>query len=180
VKGIIFEVVEEVVTQRFGEDTWDELLIEAGVDGVWTTLGNYPDDQLGAIVVAASERLGVPVPDVLRLLGRAAFAGLVAHHSDLVEGHRSCRTLLLDLNGIIHPEVVKMYPDAEVPWFGVTESGDTMEIVYRSVRSLGAFAEGLIQGAGDHFGETVELLEVEDRGTECRFVIRVEPASRSV
>jgi hypothetical protein len=176
VKGIIFEVVEEVVIERFGEDAWDELLVDAGVDGVWTTLGSYPDAQLGAIVAAAADRLGVSTPDVLRLVGRAAFAGLAAHHPELLDGHRSSRTVLMDLNGIIHPEVMKLYPDATVPWFGVTDLGETMEIVYRSERSLGPLAEGLVQGAGDHFGELVEVLEGDDRGTECHFVIRVHPA----
>jgi hypothetical protein len=179
VKGIIFEVVEEVVIQKFGEDTWDELLADAGVDGVWTTLGSYPDEQLGAIVAAAADRLGVSTPDVLRLVGRAAFSGLVAHHPELLDGHQSSRSVLMGLNAIIHPEVMKLYPDATVPWFGVTEQGELMEIVYRSDRSLGPLAEGLAQGAGDHFGEVVEVLEVDDRGAECRFTIRVRPADRS-
>ena len=58
-KGIIFNLVEEVVTAAYGEDTWDSLLDEAGLDGSYTSLGSYPDEDLFQLVGAASKALGV-------------------------------------------------------------------------------------------------------------------------
>ena len=45
-KGIIFNLLEEVVTQAHGEEVWDQLLDAAQVDGAFTSLGNYPDEDL--------------------------------------------------------------------------------------------------------------------------------------
>ena len=57
-KGLIFNVVEEVVTELYDADTWDDLLDAAGVDGAYTALGNYDDDELIGIVDAASTATG--------------------------------------------------------------------------------------------------------------------------
>jgi len=43
VKGIIFNVAEEVVTDLYGADAWDSLLASAELEGAYTSLGNYDD-----------------------------------------------------------------------------------------------------------------------------------------
>jgi hypothetical protein len=177
-KGVVFILVEEFVTEQFGDEAWDALLDDAGLDGVWTTLESYPDEQLGMLVEAAALRFDLPAQQVQRLVGQGTFSGLAAQHPELLADHVSCRTVLLDLNGIIHPEVMKLYPGAEVPWFEVTEQADgLLHLYYRSQRALGPLAEGLVVGAGAYFDETVELLSVEDAGEECRMVIRIVPMS---
>lgn len=55
-KGVVFNIVEEFVTEGWSVDDWDDLLDEAGLDGAYTTLGTYPDAQLGALVEAAAAR----------------------------------------------------------------------------------------------------------------------------
>jgi hypothetical protein len=178
VKGVVFILVEEFVTDQFGAEAWDGLLEAAGLDGVWTTLGSYPDEQLTMLVDAAAERFELPPHQVQRLVGQGTFSGLAAQHPELLEDHKSSRTVLLDLNGIIHPEVMKLYPGAEVPWFEVTEQADgLLHLHYRSRRALGPLAEGLVVGAAAYFGETVELLSVVDTGEECQMVICIEPSS---
>ena len=37
-KGIIYNLLEEVVSAEHGEDTWDALVDAAGVDGIYTSL----------------------------------------------------------------------------------------------------------------------------------------------
>ena len=44
-KGVIFNVIEEVVGDLFGDETWDDLLETAEVDGAYTALGNYADTE---------------------------------------------------------------------------------------------------------------------------------------
>jgi len=41
-KGIVFNLLEEVVTTHHGSDTWDLLLDTARLDGAYTSLGSYP------------------------------------------------------------------------------------------------------------------------------------------
>jgi len=65
-KGVVFNLLERLVARDFGEDTWDALLDASGLDGVYTSLGSYPDEHLGKLVGAASEALALP-PDLADL-----------------------------------------------------------------------------------------------------------------
>ena len=65
-KGIIFNLVEEVVTNDHGQDAWDDILASADVDGAYTAVGSYSDDELLAIVGAAAAATGLSEDDVLR------------------------------------------------------------------------------------------------------------------
>lgn len=168
-KGIIFNLVEEVVRSRYGEDTWDDLLDAAGLDGAYTSLGSYDDEELTRLVAAASKALGVPPDDVVRTLGEAAIPLLAVRYPSFFEQHTSTKSFLLTLNHIIHPEVRKLYPGADVPTFGFedeTERGLTLR--YHSERRLCALAEGFVLGAAAHFGEraSIEQSACMHRGDE--------------
>ena len=182
-KGIVFNLLERVVAEQHGEQTWDAILEAAGASGAYTSLGNYPDEELGRIVVAASARLGVPPTDVVRWFGRSAIPLLARSHPAFFAPHRRTRDFLLTLNTIIHPEVRKLYRDAVVPEFRFeTEEPNTLHIGYCSPRKLCALAEGFIQGAAEHYGETLTLEHPECmlRGdASCAIVARFAAARRA-
>ena len=100
---------------------------------------------------------------------------------------RDTRTFLLTLNNIIHAEVRKLYPDADVPTFtfdpipGVEDpSGDALVLGYRSGRMLCGLAEGFIEGAAAHYSQAVRLDQPRCmlRGDEaCAIVCSFEPAA---
>ncbi|MFP5489690.1 MAG: heme NO-binding domain-containing protein, partial [Acidimicrobiia bacterium] len=52
VKGLFFNLAQEVVEDRWGPDRWDDAVALAGVDGAYTWLGTYPDADLFALVRA--------------------------------------------------------------------------------------------------------------------------------
>ena len=153
-KGIVFNLLEGVVTQHYGADTWDSLLSAAQLDGAYTSLGNYPDDELIRLVGAASAALKLPPEVVIRWFGGEAIPLLVAKYPGFFSKHRATRPFLLTINAIIHPEVRKLYPGADVPDFDLDASSPEVLVMgYYSKRKLCAFAEGLIDGAAKHFGE---------------------------
>jgi hypothetical protein len=157
-KGIVFNLLEEIVVREHGEETWEALLDSADLDGVYTSLGNYPDADLMALVAAACDALGTAPDDVVRWFGRNALPLLAARYPALFEPHADARAFVLTLNEIIHPEVRKLYPGAETPTFGFDASRpDKLTMDYRSSRRLCAFAEGLLLGAGDHFRQAVAI-----------------------
>lgn len=159
-KGIVFNIAQEVVVADHGEDTWDDLLDEAGVDGSYTALGDYPQSELMGIVAAAARRWDMAPEDVVRHVGRNGLAEFVQRYPDMARTHESSRTFLLALNSVIHPEVRKLYPGAHVPHFEFNDT-DTggLRIRYVSERGLCHLAEGLILGAADHFGESVTVTQ---------------------
>jgi hypothetical protein len=158
-KGIVFNLLEEVVRAEYGEDTWDDLLDQAGLDGAYTSLGGYPDSDIFKLVGAASAATGLPPETIVRWFGRKAIPLLGQRYPEFFNSHASARSFLLTLNSIIHPEVRKLYPGADVPTFDIEPTPDdgTMLMGYRSARRLCALAEGFIEGSGDHFGEAIAI-----------------------
>lgn len=157
-KGIVFNLLEEVVRGQLGEQAWDELLSAAADDGIYTSLGNYPDERLLALVMAASRALKHEPDFVVRWFARQALPLLAAKYPQFFQPHKSARPFLLTLNEIIHPEVRKLYPGADVPEFDFdTTDPKVLVMGYRSARKLCTFAEGLIEGAAAHYGEQVAI-----------------------
>ena len=160
-KGVIFNLLEQVVTAEYGADTWDALLDAARVEGAYTSLGSYPDEDVYALVGAAAAHLGLPPEAVLRWFGRHAIALLAERYRGFFEGHASTQTFILTPNSIIHPEVRKLYPGADVPEFSFdTSSPDITIVQYQSKRGLCALAIGMIEGPADFFGECATVIEV--------------------
>jgi len=157
-KGIVFNLLERLVVSEHGETTWESLLDASGLDGVYTSLGSYPDDDLFKLVAAASEELAAPADDIVRWFGRGAMPLFAERYAHLFSPHADARSFVLTLNDIIHPEVRKLYPGAIVPEFDFDASRPhALSMDYYSPRKLCAFAEGLLLGAGDHYSETVAI-----------------------
>ena len=178
-KGIVFNLLERLVVSEYGEETWETLLEACGLDGVYTSLGSYPDEDLFGLVGAASDALDVPADDIVRWFGRGALPLFAERYPHLFSGHDDARSFVLTLNDIIHPEVRKLYPGAIVPEFGFDSSAPSaVGMDYYSPRKLCAFAEGLLLGAADHYGETVTIEQSEcmNRGdAQCHLQITFSP-----
>lgn len=158
-KGITFNLLEQCVRTEYGEAAWDALLDQAGLSGAYTSLGSYPDDDLCRLVAAATAHLNSTPDEVVRWFGRKALPLMAQNYPSLFEGHAGTRSFLLTLNDIIHPEVRKLYPGADVPTFDFdTSSSEVLRIGYSSPRKLCAFAQGLIEGAAEFFGERVDFM----------------------
>jgi hypothetical protein len=180
VKGIIFNLLETVVTEEHGDDAWDDLLDAAGVEGSYAALGNYPDAELLRLLALMPEAFGGDRDEQLRWFGRGAMPILAERYAVFFEQPADTRSFLLTLNNIIHAEVRKLYPDADVPTFdfdpiaGVEPPpGDSLVMGYQSTRRLCALAEGFILGAADHYGEAVAIEQPRcmNRGDErCALV----------
>jgi hypothetical protein len=169
VKGIVFNLLEEVVSHEYGEEVWDDLLESATLEGAYTSLGSYPDGDLLKLVGAASSTLDLPPDEVVRWFGRSAIPLLADKYPDFFARHDSARPFVLTLNSIIHPEVRKLYPGADVPVFDYdTSSEDVLVMGYASARQMCSFAEGLLEGAATHYGEeaTIEQPKCMKRGDE--------------
>lgn len=174
-KGIVFNLLEEVVTREYGADTWDDLLDDAAVGGSYTSLGSYADEDLSNLVMAASAKLQIPAQDVIRWFGHNAVPLLAEKYPAFFKPHTSARSFILTLNNIIHPEVRKIYPGADVPEFDFESTDGALLLGYSSKRQLCSFAQGLIEGTAEHYKEHVDLkhLKCTMRGDD-KCLIRVD------
>ncbi|AMM31906.1 Heme NO binding domain protein [Sinomonas atrocyanea] len=182
-KGIIFNLLEEAVVERHGADAWDGLLDGLGLDGVYTSLGSYPDAEVYQIVEGAGRLAGLSPAEALRWFGREAMALMAGRFPAYFSAHTTALPFLLSVNSMIHPEVRKIYPGADVPTFGFrTEPSGALLMAYTSPRRLCALAHGFIDGAAAHFGETAQVdhLECMHRGDSeclCRVTFRAAEAA---
>lgn len=165
-KGIIFNVVEEVLEDVGGQGTWDSVLSKADDPGVYTSVGNYPDERLARLVAASAEHLEVSQADVLQTVGRKGIGVLAARYPTLFEQAGDLGTFLAGLDDTIHAEVRKIYEGAAPPGFSMAEVDDGFDLTYTSARHLPELAVGFILGSADHFGTpvTVDYLDSGDGG----------------
>jgi len=175
-KGLVFNLLEAVVIANHGEDVWDALLDTAGLGGSYTSLGSYPDADMGKLVAAASSALGLPAGDVLRWFGQQAMPVLAQRYPAFFHAHTTTRPFILSLNSIIHPEVRKIYPGADVPEFDFhLETDGALLMGYHSARHLCMLAQGFVEGAARHYGEACafEHRQCMHKGdAKCLFHIR--------
>lgn len=181
-KGIIFNLLEEVVTTHRGEKAWDEILESSGVDGAYTSLGNYPEEEFASLLAALSRQSGRTGREALKWFGQLAMPHLADRYPEFFRAHKDMYSFLMSLNDVIHAEVRKLYPGADVPVFEFeTPSGatahDTLIMHYRSKRKLCQLAEGFIAGASEQFGELATVTQSScmlDGAPECTFVCRFQ------
>lgn len=160
-KGIVFNLLEQVVTQQHGEAVWEELLDRTGLSGAYTSLGSYPDDQVSALVGAASNMLAIPPDEVLRWFGREAMPLLAERFPAFFAPHANTLSFVKSVNSIIHPEVRKLYAGAGCPHFQFSDTTDGgLRVGYNSSRRLCALAHGFIEGAARKFGESTRIEHV--------------------
>ena len=164
-KGIIFNQLENMVTETLGLEAWDTLLNETALstkDGLFVGPNTYPDEDLFALVATASRVTGTPAADLVRTFGRYLFPRLVASHPMFIKPDMTAKSFLLSVDRVIHVEVRKLDANAGLPTISYENPAPNQLIMlYRSPRALCALAEGLIEGVGAHFDEPIETRQLE-------------------
>lgn len=178
-KGIVFTEFLEMVEDAHGLDVVDRLLEAAGVDGAYTSVGTYDHAELIGLVTALAGETGADPSELVRTFGRHLFDRFVEGYPQFFDGVPNAIEFLARIEDYIHVEVRKLYADAELPTFDHTRMDDgAMELLYRSPRPFGDFAQGLIEGCVRHFGEEFEIVrQDESAGEETRVRFRLRSAS---
>lgn len=176
-KGVVFNLLEEVVDESYGPDVWEDLLDAAGLEGAYTSLGSYDDAEMIGLVTAAASQLSLTPEAVLRWFGQRAIARMFERWPGYFDAHQRTVPFLRSLNSVIHPEVRKLYPGADCPFFDFSSPPDgSLLLGYQSPRKLCALAHGFILGAGDHYGETLTVRHLEcmhDGAQRCVLAVSV-------
>lgn len=182
-KGIIFNELEEMVTQAYGEEAWETLIEQSDLktpDGIFIGPETYPFEDLVAIVSTASKVTGKSVEELVHAFGEYLFPKLAEKFPMFIKEGMTAKSFLMTVGDIIHVEVHKLFPEATLPKFTYEDPApDELVMIYESERHLCDLAEGLLVGVGRHFGENLafEQTKCTKRGDpHCRFEIRFSPA----
>jgi hypothetical protein len=158
--GIVYTEFMEMVEDKFSADVLDDILETPGLttDGSYTSVGYYDHTDMIRMVVALSKAVDVPVDDLIEAFGRHMFSVLSGKYPSLIEGRESALEVLESIDSTVHREVIKLYPQAELPQFKCDRHSPTqLTMHYRSKRPFSRLALGLIKGCGDHFSEALEV-----------------------
>ncbi|MBI1776250.1 MAG: heme NO-binding domain-containing protein [Proteobacteria bacterium] len=175
-KGVVFTEFLEMVEATFPEDMVDRMISRADLPsgGAYTSVGFYDHGEMVQLVAALSELTGKPVAELIRTFGRYLFGRFVKTFPGFFVGISDSFEFLTGIETRVHSEVRKLYPDAELPNFVVTQHGiERLVLDYKSRRPFADLAHGLIEGCIDHYRETIALNR-EDRPSadvQARFTL---------
>lgn len=167
-KGIVFTEFLELVENEFGLEVVQQIIDECELDteGVYTSVGTYSHKDMFKMVGKLSEIKEIPVPALLMVFGEYFFSTLKDKYPAFME-KPNLFDFLNSIDDYIHPEVLKLYPDAELPSFKAKiKNNAEMTLNYKSSRKLSDVAIGLIKGAAKHYNQNVviEKITVENDG----------------
>ena len=159
-KGVIFSEFQELVESTFGLEMYDRLVQQCDLptDGAYTSVGTYDHSELLQLVVKLAEETETSVAELAYAFGKHLFTKFTQASPHLLANIDSAVDLLSNVEGFIHVEVRKLYPDAELPSFEFDQLSDNQWLMtYQSTRPFADLAHGLIVASIEHFGDEIEV-----------------------
>lgn len=176
-KGIVFTEFLEMVEAKFGYEMVDKIIEDSSLPnhGAYTAVGTYPHHELLRLLDQLAQASAIEKSELLHAFGVYMFSSFKDGYPGFFEGFSHAFDFLMTVDGHIHKEVQKLYPDAILPSFKVSHEAQQMKMVYTSYRRLSDFALGLIEASLCHFKHehSIQKHQLNEDGTEVEFTITI-------
>lgn len=176
-QGSIFTAFSDMIIEKMGMEQWNDLLDKTSPpsQGIYTNGEQYDDSELINMVVALSEKTGIAPEKLIEAFGQYLFEILYNNSPVDVSKIDNLRDFLLAIENVIHAEVKRVSPKADLPTFEY-EDGPNNELImyYSSKRKLCHACIGLIYGAAKQFDEVIEIhhpLCMHDGENCCKLIV---------
>lgn len=165
--GIVNRAIEEMVKANFGDEKWEAIRIESGIEEDYFISNEPYDDAITyKLAGAVSKEMDLSVENVLEAFGewwilktgKEKYGGLMdVAGADL-------RTFLINLP-VFHNRIILIYPKLVPPEFRVTDIKEkSLHLHYHSKREgLQSFVRGLLIGLGKLYNTPVALELIQSR-----------------
>ncbi len=179
--GIVFGKLKQYVTARLGDSAWAQLLDAAGLGPkLYLAVQEYPDQELGAILDAASKRTGMSIPALLQDFGDFIGPHLVRMYRTYIRPEWKTLDVIEHTEERIHRMVRLQHRGARPPYLSTTRRGaDEIVVHYSSERRLCSLAKGIAIGIARHYGDTLEITDLTCMHTgsaTCEILLRRQAA----
>lgn len=168
--GMVNKAIEGLVTEKFGEDTWFDVVERAGVEEEsFISMDPYPDEVTYKLVGAASEVLETPADALLEAFGVywIKYVGQKGY-GPMMDLER--KTLAEFLSGLdaMHSRVAAAMPKLKPPSFKLNIVSEQLyELGYYSDRpGLGPMVVGLLKGLMEIKGLTGQVVWSGHKGPD--------------
>lgn len=175
-KGIVFTELLEMAETQYGAEFVNKVIskVDSKSNGVYTSVGNYDHSELVAIIGAMSEETNLPMKELMFQYGKFLFRKFVEYYPVFFEEVDHPFDLLESVDSHIHREVLKLYPNAELPTFSCVKIDSfNFEMIYKSSRKMEDFAYGLIDESIRYFGYSGDVKMKESGPSEITFIIQL-------
>ncbi|QNM86908.1 heme NO-binding domain-containing protein [Polaribacter pectinis] len=175
-KGIVFTEFLDLVEEKFGLETVDEIISKSELpsEGIYTSIGTYSFSEMLQLLQHLSFRTEISIDNLLLVYGEHFFTVIEKSYPGLLATYKDPIDMLSSIENHIHVEVRKIYPDAELPTFIVEEkTTDSIVMIYKSSRAMHHFGLGLMNKTFEHFKSTASIVleKLKEDGTEVKFII---------
>jgi hypothetical protein len=166
-KGMVFTEFTGLVETLFGANMVDDIMDDCDLasGGAYTNVGTYDYQEMIDLVSALSKRSGMAESDLYIAYGKHLFSRFHQMMPHFFKKPQNAFEFIQSVHDIIHVEVKKLNPDAELPSV-IAEPIDerSMLVTYQSKKPFASFALGLIQGCIDHYQQPISI-SYEDKNT---------------
>ncbi|MEM1045934.1 MAG: heme NO-binding domain-containing protein [Pseudomonadota bacterium] len=159
-RGIVFTEFMDHVSASFGQDMVDDIIDGSDVPsgGVYTACGTYDYTEIVQLVSTLSRMTGRPVPDLVTGFGEFLGDRFTTKFRAYFKRQTTLFDFLDSVEGQIHREVRKLYPDAELPSIVLRErTEERARMRYRSPRGMDDLAVGLVRASARYYGDRVTI-----------------------
>ena len=171
--GIVNKALQEMISASYGNETWQQILLEAGIsEEFFLSSEAYPDSTTYSLVGAASVITGLPAEHLLQQFGRywVLETGLRSYGHLLKAGGENLQDFLINLPNF-HARIFLIYPNLQPPEFLCEPNGlHGVRVKYFSHRAgLAPFVVGLLFGLGELFNTPVTVKQSKHRAAANDF-----------
>lgn len=175
-KGIVFTEFLELVENKFGLEVVDEIIEKSNLpsQGVYTAVGTYAFSEMLSLLSHLSEKTNISIDDLLLVYAEHFFGVLAMSYPELIKQYKDPIEMLASIENHIHVEVLKIYPDADLPTFEIiNKTENSLIMIYKSSRAMYYFGLGLMNKTFEHFNSKAEIVmeKLKEDGTEVKFII---------
>jgi hypothetical protein len=161
--GIVFDELKNYAETKHGPGTWKLLLNKAGLDSKqYDRFHDYPDQEVMALVTAASSATGLAPSAVLEDFGEFVAPSLLKMYANLILPQWKTIDVIHETEGTIHAVVRQRNKSAKPPKLSTKRiSPDEVVLTYDSPRKMCSLAKGIARGLAKHFRETIAISETQ-------------------
>lgn len=165
--GLVNKAIKDLVTEKFGEDKWEEICeLSDFYDGDFVAMEAYPDELTFTLVKNASIVLKADAPVILDAFGEYWILYTADEgYNDLMNITGNTFADFLENLDMLHYRMNNIMPHLKAPKFQVrNKTENSLELIYTSHRKgLTPMLFGLVRGLGKRFNIETTMVEI-DRG----------------
>lgn len=171
-KGTIVRCLKSLVEAKGGEETWDRVVTESGVElpKIINLSMDIPDGDTVRLLEATCKVLGLTLSQAADAFGKYWMTEYApAIYKSHFDRYRDARSFILGVDDI-HRLTTATVPNAHPPRFEYHEVDDrTLDIVYTSSRGMIDMLMGLARGVGAYFNEGLTVSKAGSGRVRVRF-----------